>query len=255
VEWFDETKKRVITETSSTQQIKDAHPFTHGTSKKRKLNSEAPHREGSPTKSTPQPQDDVASTSTDQGQSNHGPKAGREVELNNADAEPISPARGTPAAEQKEPIPKRQADMQETRPQDHHDDEPSTQFRADGQHRVFLLKPRTSTNRHVLIPLDPSQTLGDSLYGRTILEFPTIHVFPAEMDSLPEEFMLEEEYAMLEGEQQKEFDEMMKDLDPDILRRLKEDDGNAQMDDRGGDEDVDSKKILDVLKQDLGGRL
>jgi succinate dehydrogenase flavin-adding protein (antitoxin of CptAB toxin-antitoxin module) len=75
------------------------------------------------------------------------------------------------------------------------------------------------------------------------------------MDSLPEEFMLEEEYAMLEGEQQKEFDEMMKDLDPDILRRLKEDDGNAQMDDRGGDEDVDSKKILDVLKQDLGGRL
>jgi succinate dehydrogenase flavin-adding protein (antitoxin of CptAB toxin-antitoxin module) len=75
------------------------------------------------------------------------------------------------------------------------------------------------------------------------------------MEKLPEEFMLEEEYAMLEGEQQKEFDEMMKNLDPEILRRLKEGGGTARMEDGAGDEDVDSKKILDVLKQDLGGRL
>ncbi|CAI9633773.1 unnamed protein product [Alternaria burnsii] len=244
VEWFDETKKRVVTETSSTQSIKDALPFvqhgTDGTSKKRKLNSEAPRREGSPTKSTPQPQDDVAPASTDQ--------------VNNAEAEVISPARGTPAPEQKERASKRQADMTDTRTRDNRDGEPSTQSMGDEQHRVFLLKPRTSTNRHVLIPLDPSLTLGESLHGRTILEFPTIHVFPVDMEKLPEDFMLEAEYALLEGEQQKEFDEMMKELDPEILRRLKEGDGNVQMHDRP-DEDVDSKKILDVLKQDLGGRL
>ena len=244
VEWFDETKKRVVTETSSTQSIKDALPFvqhgTDGTSKKRKLNSEAPRREGSPTKSTPQPQDDVAPASTDQ--------------VNNAEAEVISPARGTPAPEQKERASKRQADMTDTRTRDNRDGEPSTQSMGDEQHRVFLLKPRTSTNPHVLIPLDPSLTLGESLHGRTILEFPTIHVFPVEMEKLPEDFMLEAEYALLEGEQQKEFDEMMKELDPEILRRLKEGDGNVQMHDRA-DEDVDSKKILDVLKQDLGGRL
>ncbi|KAG9186546.1 hypothetical protein G6011_09654 [Alternaria panax] len=258
VEWFDETKKRVITETSSTQPIKDALPFvqhgTDGTSKKRKLNSEAPHRKGSPTNSTPEPQDDVAPSSTDQGQSDQRPHVNSELQVNNAEPEAISPARGTPAPEQKELVSKRQTDMAETRLLDHRDDRPSIQSMGNGQHRVFLLKPRTSTNRHVLVPLDPSLTLGESLHGRTILEFPTVYVFPATMDKLPEEFMLEEEYVMLEGEQQKEFDKMMKELDPEILRRLKEGDGNAHMDDRG-DEDVDSKKILDVLKQDLGERL
>lgn len=259
VEWFDETKKRVITETSSTQQIKDAQPFvqhgTDGTGKKRKLNSEAPHRGSSPATSTPQPQDDVAPTSTDQGLSDRRLQVDCELEVNNAEPEPSSPARGTPTTEQKERAPKRQVDVAEPRTRGSRDDGPSTQSMGHGQHRVFLLKPRTSTNRHVLIPLDPSHTLGESLHGRTILEFPTIHVFPAEMEKLPEEFMLEEEYAMLEGEQQKEFDEMMKNLDPEILRRLKEGGGTARMEDGAGDEDVDSKKILDVLKQDLGGRL
>jgi hypothetical protein len=75
------------------------------------------------------------------------------------------------------------------------------------------------------------------------------------MEKLPEDFMLEEEYAKLEGEQQKEFDEMMKDLDPDILTRLKESEGRVPGGSGGGDEEVDSKRILDVLQQDLSGRL
>ena len=77
------------------------------------------------------------------------------------------------------------------------------------------------------------------------------------MEKLPEDYMLEEEYAKLEGEQQREFDEMMQELDPEILKRLKEGEGHMPGDSSGGggDEEVDSKRILDVLKQDLGGRL
>lgn len=60
--------------------------------------------------------------------------------------------------------------------------------------------------------------------------------------------MLDEDYRKEEGEQQREFEELMRDVDPEILRRLKDDGTKSK-----GDEEVDSKRILDVLKQDLGG--
>ncbi|KAI4945951.1 hypothetical protein J4E91_007392 [Alternaria rosae] len=257
VEWFDETKRRVLTETSSTQLIQDAQPFvqqgTDAKSKKRKLNNEAPVSQSSHSNPPPRPQDDVASTAPDQNQPIEQHEVNPELQVNNAGPEGDTPGRGTPATEEKQQPTKRQADMAEMRPGDTRND---GQSMGSGQHRVFLLKPRTSTNRHVLIPLDPSQSLGESLQGRTILEFPTIHVFPAEMEKLPEDYMLEEEYAKLEGEQQREFDEMMQELDPEILKRLKEGEGRMPGDSGGGgDEEVDSKRILDVLKQDLGGRL
>jgi hypothetical protein len=249
VEWFDQTKRRVLTETSSTQPIEQAQPFVqHGTdakSKKRKLNNEAA------AKPSAQHPDDVSSTAPDQDPPLKELQVESELQVNNARPQQVSSGRGTPAAEEKQQAAKRQADMAETRTQDTHNDGQSMGSR---QHGVFLLKPRTSTSRHVLMPLDPTRSLGESLHGRTILEFPTIYVFPDDMDKLPEDFMLEEEYAKVEGEQQREFDEMMKELDPEILRRLKEDDSMPR-DSGGGDEHVDSKKILDVLKQDLGGRL
>lgn len=65
---------------------------------------------------------------------------------------------------------------------------------------------------------------------------------------MPSGFMLDEQYRQEEGEQQKEFDELMKDVDPQILKRLKDDRTNSNI-----EEEVDSKRILDVLKQDLGG--
>lgn len=79
-------------------------------------------------------------------------------------------------------------------------------------------------------------------------EFPTVYYFPAATSDLPSEFMLDEDYRREEGEQQREFEELMRDVDPEILRRLKDDGAKGK-----GDEEVDSKRILDVLKQDLGG--
>ena len=85
--------------------------------------------------------------------------------------------------------------------------------------------------------------------GNIVEEFPTIYYFNTNASELPEGFVLDEQYRQEEGEQQKEYEEMMRDVDPEILRRLKEDETGSSK----REEEVDSKKILDVLKQDLGG--
>lgn len=63
--------------------------------------------------------------------------------------------------------------------------------------------------------------------------------------------MLEEEYMEEEGEEQKEFEDLLKHAHPEILRALQGDNGDDG-DEKAGDQ-LDSKKILDVLNQDLGG--
>lgn len=118
---------------------------------------------------------------------------------------------------------------------------------TDGRYKFYLLRPRTSSVRRVLIPLTSSDPLGDALRGSTVEEFPTIYYFPSATTGLPTEFMLDEDYRREEGEQQREFEELMKDVDPEILKRLRDDGTSGK-----ADEEVDSKKILDVLKQDLG---
>lgn len=123
-----------------------------------------------------------------------------------------------------------------------------TANQTDQSFKYYLSRPRTSSTRRVLIPLSPTDTLGDALRGSTVEEFPTIYFFPSTISELPDGFMLDADYRKEEGEQQREFEELMKDVDPEILKRLK-DDGTGRKD----DEEVDSKRILDVLEQDLGG--
>lgn len=119
---------------------------------------------------------------------------------------------------------------------------------TNGRYVFYLLRPRTSSSRRVLVPLKSSDTLGDALRGHIVEEFPTIYYFPAATPDLPTDFMLDQDYRKEEGEQQREFEELMKEVDPEILKRLKDDGASGK-----ADEEVDSKKILDVLKQDLGG--
>jgi hypothetical protein len=244
----------MLTQTSSTQQVKDAQPFvqhitkpTHK-SKKRKLNTEALTLRASPSPPLRSDQHrqtdrkDEASPSEDQVQ---------QLEVNDEKSELLPPGRrASPQAQEGEG----EANMADTYPLEPSIHGPNSQSLDNGQRLYFLLRPRTSTSRHVLIPLTPSHTLAESLHGRIVLEFPTIYAFPTSMAKLPEEFMLEEDYVKQEGEEQKEFDELMRELDPEILRRLKEGDGRVQSE-RGAGEEVDEKGILDVLKQDLGGRL
>jgi hypothetical protein len=116
------------------------------------------------------------------------------------------------------------------------------------RHAFYLLRPRTSSTRLVLIRLEPTVTLAECLRGRTVLEFPTIHVFPESTHPPPDKFMLEADYLRQESEEQIEFDELLKQVSPETLRALKEERGP----DETAGEHIDSDRILDVLKQDIG---
>jgi hypothetical protein len=114
----------------------------------------------------------------------------------------------------------------------------------------FLHRARTSSSRPVLIPLQPSATLNECLRGRTVFEFPTVYVFSSATPPA-DEFILEEEYLKQEREEQRELEEVLKDVGPEALQALDSKRGAGDP----AEEEVDSKRILDVLKQDLGGGL
>jgi len=113
----------------------------------------------------------------------------------------------------------------------------------------FLHRPRTSSSRPVLIPLDGTSLLRDCLRGKTVLEFPTIYVFPDPIpSSMSDDFILEEEYVKQEEEERKELEEAMRKVGPEELRAMQE--AEARENDAG---ELDGERILDVLKRDLGG--
>lgn len=112
----------------------------------------------------------------------------------------------------------------------------------------YIHRPRTTTKKPVLAPLLQSATLNKILRNRTVLEFPTIYALPdgpeallAEKESSP--FILEEEY--------------LRTAEPEEVRKST----RSDEDDAAGDEplpessvnlqDVDEKKVLEVLSQDL----
>ncbi|CAI6244310.1 unnamed protein product [Periconia digitata] len=119
------------------------------------------------------------------------------------------------------------------------------------KHTFFLLMPRTSSTRKVLIPLDSQATLTDSLRGKTVLEFPTIYVFPESTAPPHETFMMEEAYLQQERDDHTELENALKTVDPETLRKLAAEQG-ATDENAGGE--IDDKAILDVLKRDLGAK-
>lgn len=241
------TRHRVLTQTSSTAQIGNADPFVQHKSKKRKLGDDIslPAKSKQPQHATHSPASQVK------------PVDCLEVvsKLDGDDHKPNRLPLGqkfTPEEGQDKQSAKGEEDLGDTDPRQLRCDGADTQPMGSERHRYFLLRPRTSSSRQVLVPLESTNTLADCLNGRTVLEFPTICAFPNSMAALPEEYMLEEEYIQQEGEEQKEFDELLQELDPEILKRLR-DDGRSR--ERDKEEELDSSRILDVLKQDLGGAL
>jgi hypothetical protein len=211
VEWLDHQNTRLLTETSSTMSLGSAQPFaSRGQGKQKKRKLDV---------------EKLISTTLD------CKVAEQEHELSAPVGSPSEPR------------------SVEAHSRDEFGDEASSVSVGDGQYHYYLLKPRTSSSRRVLIPLNSNATLGECLQGRTVLEFPTIYAFPSVIQQLPEEFILEEDYQRQEGEEQKEFDDLIRDLDPEILRRLRDD--GAHNGARSAKEEVDSKAILDVLKKDI----
>ncbi|GFF26230.1 putative box C/D snoRNA protein SPCC613.07 [Aspergillus udagawae] len=109
----------------------------------------------------------------------------------------------------------------------------------------YLHRPRTATKQPVLIPLSPSMTFTTALRDRAVLEFPTIYALPQPPEALLAEkenprFLLEEDYLRTQGPET--------DLSEAMLQEAPEDQVHSGGLDIG---DIDEKKVLEVLKQDL----
>lgn len=228
VEWIGADKSRIITQSSAVEPIYRIHPLFESPTSKKKRKRDA---DAAPT-SKPEPLQGAVERTTTQVESS-------ETELNIEAPESASSSSKPLVTYEQDAAGVDQQTLQSVPVQ--------PEAPTDRRYMFYLLRPRTSSSRRVLVPLTPSDVLGDALRGQTVEEFPTVYYFPAVTTELPSEFMLDEDYRKEEGEQQREFDELMKDVDPEILRRLKNDSMNNHV-----AEEVDSKRILDVLKQDLG---
>ncbi|KAJ4354415.1 Box C/D snoRNA accumulation [Didymosphaeria variabile] len=247
VEWIYEETSRILTQSSSAGTILQAQPFKPE-NKKRKRGVEQ-----SASASTTQPikQDDLSPIKLEE--------AASTVEQGNAQPEPSAtggpkPERLDPGAITGDGTARDATTTKEDEVTVASDNHRSLRF--DGpeseplppKYAFYLLRPRTSSNRHVLIRLEPTATLGECLRGRTVLEFPTIYVFPESTYPPQDKFMLEAEYLQQEGEEQKELEDLLKHVSPETLRALKEEHSG----DNNAGEQIDSDRILDVLKQDMG---
>jgi hypothetical protein len=68
-------------------------------------------------------------------------------------------------------------------------------FQASTGHHLYLHRPYTrSCDPRVLIPLSSSEPLSTLLRNRVVLEFPSIYALPFPPISLPNNFMLEDDY-------------------------------------------------------------
>jgi hypothetical protein len=242
VEWFDNRKERLLTQTSSTCQISVAQPFVSPEQHKGRKRKRAVERSLT---AHPITQDAIPAPETQ----NKPVQLDLDVKVVDQEPEyPFAARRGSYSDDQKTQEVK--AQLAEADPPDLRDDKSDTEHMGDGEYLFFLLKPRTSSSKHVLIPITSNATLGECLKGRTVLEFPTIYVFPSSAQPLPKDYMLEEDYLKQEGEEQREFNDLLNELDPEILKRLKADGQGAGRATK--EEEVDSKEILDVLKKDFG---
>lgn len=152
------------------------------------------------------------------------------------------------STEQEQPV---QPEQHETQPEPLGSSPSDSQENEIFRHRdmyFYLHRPQTATKQPVLIPLPPATTFTSALRKRTVLEFPTVYVLPHSPDTLravskeSSSYLLEEDYMQTEepgeggelgglgGEGAQEIDHLVSSV---VLGQ------------------VDEKKVLEVLKQDL----
>ncbi|MCJ1363666.1 hypothetical protein MMC16_002774 [Acarospora aff. strigata] len=112
----------------------------------------------------------------------------------------------------------------------------------------YLLRPHTPSASPVLIPLSSSAPLSQSLSHHVILEFPTIYVLPHAPSSLPDGYTLESVFL---GQSRREEDEVRELLS--VVPHVRAEYEDYGMTETARQQTVDDRKILDVLRKDLGG--
>ena len=106
----------------------------------------------------------------------------------------------------------------------------------------YLHVPRLPSPQPVLIPLPPDSNLFTCLRNHLILEFPTIYVLPYPTSELPISYLTEE--AFDKKMQQESFRES-------VLARLTGNEEGEIEEPTKQEDDVDAKKIQEVLQRDL----
>ncbi|KAJ5697846.1 hypothetical protein N7488_011530 [Penicillium malachiteum] len=155
-----------------------------------------------------------------------------------------------PTAQPEQPSSTKDADISTETEKSTEEDKP--QDLPIGPHRdlyFYLHRPRTRSNKPVLVPLAPLATLAAVLRERTVLEFPTLYVLADSPEKLLEEkdtasFVLEEEYIRTAGPEdaaEKASETGSEDTDNGTSGVA----GTIDLD------NVDEAKVLEVLKQDL----
>ncbi|KAK0103415.1 hypothetical protein ONS95_005439 [Cadophora gregata] len=104
----------------------------------------------------------------------------------------------------------------------------------------YLHRPLTPASfPKVLVPISPTKTLIEQLHKRDVLEFPTIHVLPSTTESLPDGYMLEDEFLRKIGNKSKgETDTEMSDSDDTSS------DDSSSSEDSDSDESVEDGEIV-----------
>ncbi|KAF2813347.1 uncharacterized protein BDZ99DRAFT_556893 [Mytilinidion resinicola] len=124
--------------------------------------------------------------------------------------------------------------------------------RQSGKAYFYLVKPHTSSNRRVLVPLTADQQLSTCLQNRVVFEFPTIQILSTPPESLPPQFQLDSDYLEQERREQLELGELLALVKPldgmPIDGDVKTETGTTSI------AGLDDKKILEVLRRDLGTR-
>jgi box C/D snoRNA protein 1 len=117
-------------------------------------------------------------------------------------------------------------------------------------HYFYLVKPKTSGFRRVLIPTDPKASLTDVLRHQTVVEFPSIQVLSRPPTDLPDTFLLESTYLKQLQIQDQEMEALV------ASEKETFDIGHGETSDIPGPESrpiANSDDLLIILQRDIMG--
>ena len=134
-----------------------------------------------------------------------------------------------------------QGDQFPEQPSEKASEEVADQLPTQTMH-FYLHAPRLPSPQPVLIPLRHDSTLTTNLRNHLVLEFPTIYVLESPPSELPEDYITEE--AFDKQMQQESF------RDSIMAKLTGNEEGEIEQEANQGD-DVDAKKLEEVLKRDL----
>lgn len=239
VEWVDAEGQKQISDScpasSSIEELYSHKQLEDGNALKRKPGEHAKEAQKRRRKER-QAESQLQQENTDQDTSATG-TAGADAKVEN----PSSDVQPTP-----DPGETELATLQ-TEPKNNEEGPDQQEEGTDVSQHFYLLHTGTNAKQKVLVPLSRDATLTSCLKNRTVMEFPTIYVLPYAPDSLPKEYLLEEQYLKLQKSERQELrDAIAKAEKKGVFEHVSRAEAAAR-----NAPAMDANSILNVLKRDL----